>query len=90
MSSTPMPPTRPNADRDEDMPAEIDFSKGARGKFYRANVRLSLPVHLDASVANALTHSAEEEGIEINAFVAQLLDEHRHSAKPVSTPRART
>jgi len=66
---------------DDEMPAEIDFSNGTRGKFYRAGARLVLPVHLDAEVANALTHSAQQEGVDINAFVAKLLEEHREAAK---------
>jgi hypothetical protein len=32
------------------MPKEIDFSGGIRGKFYRPNARLRLPVYLDAEV----------------------------------------
>jgi hypothetical protein len=35
---------------DDDMPTEIDFSKGVRGKFYHANATLNLPVYLDAEV----------------------------------------
>jgi len=69
------------------MPAEIDFSKGIRGKFYRAGARMVLPVHLDADVANALTHSAEEEGVDINAFVTKLLEEHREAARQETAPR---
>ncbi len=69
--------THPPAD--DEMPAQIDFSKGTRGKFYRAGARLVLPVHLDADVANALTRSASQEGVEINAFVAKLLEEHRRA-----------
>ena len=61
---------------DDEMPAEIDFSKGTRGNFYGAGARMVLPVHLDAELANALTHSAKQEGIDINAFVAKLLEEH--------------
>jgi len=72
-------PRYPNADDDE-MPAQIDFSKGVRGKFFRANARLILPIHLDADIANALTRSAQREGVEISAFVAKLLEEHRGAA----------
>ncbi len=32
--------TTPTAD-DDDMPAEIDFSGGTRGKFYRPNTKLN-------------------------------------------------
>jgi hypothetical protein len=68
------------APADDEMPAQIDFAKGSRGKFYRTGARLVLPVHLDAEVANALTRSAKQEGVEINAFVAKLLDEHQRAA----------
>jgi len=43
------------------MPAEIDFSKGTRGNFYGAGARMVLPVHLDAELANALTHSPSKK-----------------------------
>ena len=73
--------TEPNlTPNDDEMPAEIDFSRGVRGKFYRPDAKFILPVHLNAEVANALTRSAQSEGVEINAFVAQLLDEHRRAA----------
>ncbi len=72
---------QPNpTDNDDEMPAEIDFSKGVRGKFYRPDAKFILPVHLNADVAHALTRSAQSEGVEINDFVSQLLDEHRRAA----------
>ena len=71
MNAKPM-----NQSADDDMPAEIDFSKGTRGKFYRPDAKFVLPVHLEASVANALTRSAQAEGVELNAFVVKLLEEH--------------
>ena len=39
MNATTNPP--PN---DDGMPAEIDFSGAARGKFYRPSLKLNLPV----------------------------------------------
>lgn len=66
---------------DDEMPAEIDFSQGVRGKFYRAGARFVLPVHLDAAVANELARSAQREGVDVTAFVARLLDEHRRAAQ---------
>ena len=39
--------TRPTHDgAGDDMPAQIDFSKGVRGKFYRPGMRLRLPIYL--------------------------------------------
>jgi hypothetical protein len=34
------------------MEKEYDFSKGVRGKFYRPNVRLNLPIYLDDDIAD--------------------------------------
>ena len=34
---------------DDDMPAEIDFSGGERGKFYRPNAQLNLPAYSDVN-----------------------------------------
>ena len=34
----------------DDMPQEIDFSSGERGKFYRPGAQLQLPIHLEANV----------------------------------------
>lgn len=33
------------SDQDDDMPAEIDFSGGERGKFFREGACLNLPVY---------------------------------------------
>jgi hypothetical protein len=78
---------RPTTD-DEQMPAEIDFSKGVRGKFYCAGARFVLPVHLEAAVANELARSAEQEGVDVTAFVAKLIDEHRGATRATPEPRA--
>ncbi len=78
---------RPTNDDDE-MPAEIDFSHGVRGKFYRAGAKFILPVHMEAQVANDLTRSAEQEGVDVTAFVAKLLEEHRVAASDAAA-RAR-
>jgi hypothetical protein len=57
----------------DDMPAEIDFSKGTRGKFFRPNARMSLPVYLDADVQNYLSASAKARGIDVDQLVNDLL-----------------
>jgi hypothetical protein len=36
---------------------EYDFSKGIRGKFYRPDVQLQLPVYLDEDVADFVPYS---------------------------------
>jgi hypothetical protein len=58
---------------DDDMPAEIDFSGGARGKFYHPNVKLNLPVYLDAEVQAYLTAIAARKGILVSDLANDLL-----------------
>ncbi len=57
----------------DDMPAEIEFSKGTRGKFFRAGARLSLPVYLEAEVQDYLVARARARGIEVGQLVNELL-----------------
>ena len=58
---------------DDDMPAEIDFSKGMRGKFFRPDTRLSLPVYLDAEVQDYLAARAKARGVDVGQLVNELL-----------------
>jgi len=55
------------------MKKEYDFSKGERGKFYRPDVELNLPVFLDPDVAGFLRELAEKKGTEIDNIVNELL-----------------
>ena len=45
-------------ENDDDLPPEIDFSGGTRGKFHRPNARLDLPLYLDTEVQAALVAHA--------------------------------
>lgn len=58
---------------DTDLPAEIDFAKGERGKFYRKGTRLHLPVYLDDPVQDRLAAIADAKGVELSALVNDLL-----------------
>lgn len=58
---------------DDDMPAEIDFSKGVRGKFYRPDSSLQLPVYLDDQVLRRLTALADAKGVDLSVLVNDLL-----------------
>lgn len=58
---------------DGDMPAEIDFSKGIRGKFYQADARLHLPVYLDADVQAYLEVIASKKGVALSDVANDLL-----------------
>lgn len=58
---------------DDDMPNEIDFSGGERGKFYRPNAQLQLPIHLETHVQNTLAELANAKGVDLSVFVNELL-----------------
>ena len=58
---------------DVDMPAEVDFSGAARGKFYRPNLKLNLPVYLDAEVQAYLTKIAAKKGVPVSDLANDLL-----------------
>lgn len=58
---------------DDDMPAEIDFSKGVRGKFYHPGAKFNLPVYLDDQIQTRLAALASAKGVELSALVNDLL-----------------
>lgn len=62
-----------NPQDDDEMPAEIDFSGGVRGKFYRPNLRLNLPVYLDAEVRAYLATIATRKGVPVSELANDLL-----------------
>ena len=57
----------------DDMPDEIDFSKGERGKFYRPGAKLNIPIYLDEPVQNALAAIAAAKGQDLSILVNELL-----------------
>jgi uncharacterized DUF497 family protein len=64
-------PTKPS--HDEDMPAEIDFSDGTRGKFYRPNSKLNMPVYLEVEVQAYLGQIAARKGVSLSDVANDLL-----------------
>jgi hypothetical protein len=60
------------------MKDEYDFSKAERGKFFRRDVQLIPPVHLDPEVLRYLAERAEARGTSLNELVNELFEEgHR-------------
>lgn len=55
------------------MKQEYDFSKGERGKFFRKNARLNLPVYLDEEVQSYLQECARSKGVEVAQLVNEML-----------------
>ena len=58
---------------DDDMPAEINFSGGTRGQFYRPGAKLNLPVYLDEQIQTRLAELANAKGVDFSTLVNNLL-----------------
>jgi hypothetical protein len=55
------------------MKQEYDFSKAERGKFYRPDAKMNLPVYLDDEVKSYLSERAKAKGIGLVEMVNDLL-----------------
>ncbi len=55
------------------MKKEYDFSKAERGRFYRTNARLNLPIYLEPQLAARLSAAARKRGEDLGALVNRLL-----------------
>jgi hypothetical protein len=55
------------------MKNEYDFTGAERGKFFRPDADLRLPVYLDEDVAAYLRERASSKGVELNRLVNDLL-----------------
>lgn len=51
------------------MREEYDFSRGERGKFYRPDLELDLPIYLDSDVIPFLQQVAEQKGTDVETIV---------------------
>jgi hypothetical protein len=63
------------------MKKEYDFSKGERGKFFRPNTKLSLPVYLDEEVLAFVQRIAKRRKTDPSSVVNQLLRGDMHVAE---------
>ncbi len=55
------------------MKPAYDFSKGERGKFFRSNAELRLPIYLSPDVQHYLTEHAAQKGVPLGEMVNTLL-----------------
>jgi hypothetical protein len=51
------------------MKKEYDFSKGVRGKFYRPDAELYLPIYLERETLEILKKLSKKKGVEMSAIV---------------------
>ncbi len=55
------------------MKKEYDFSKGERGKFFRPDLELNIPVYLEPQVAEAVREHARKRNTNIESLVNEWL-----------------
>ena len=55
------------------MKKEYDFSKGERGKFYKPDVKLNLPIYLDDEAYTFVEKIAENKQKDISTIVNDLI-----------------
>jgi hypothetical protein len=55
------------------MKKEYDFSQGERGKFYRPDAKLNIPIYLDREVLTYLSERARSKGVEVNQLINDIL-----------------
>jgi len=56
-----------------DMRKQYDFTKGVRGKFYREDARLTLPIYLDDDVADFVKKFAKRKRVNAQTAVNKIL-----------------
>ncbi len=55
------------------MQSEYDFSTAERGKFYRQDVTLKMPIYLDDEVVEFFAKRAEAKGVELSELLNEVL-----------------
>ena len=63
------------------MKKEYDFSKGVRGRFYKPDVKIDLPVYLSADNKRFIEKIAKKKHTDLSAVVNQLISSDRQLAK---------
>ena len=55
------------------MRKEYDFSKAERGRFYRPDLKLNIPIYLDEEVSSFVEKIASKKGLDRSSVVNELL-----------------
>ena len=55
------------------MKKEYDFSKGERGKFYKPNLKLNLPIYLDPETMSFIEEIAKKKNLDLSTVVNDLI-----------------
>ena len=71
------------------MKKEYDFSKGERGKFFRPEVELNIPVYLEPQVAEAVREHARKRNTNMGTLVNDWLRKGLRSERKRSKLKTR-
>ncbi len=55
------------------MKKEYDFTKGVRGKFYKEDVKLNVPIYLEKDVAEFIQNVAKRKKVDTQTIVNNML-----------------
>jgi hypothetical protein len=55
------------------MKNEYDFSKGERGKFYKPEIKLNLPIYLEPEIFSFVEGIAKKSDLDISTVVNNLI-----------------
>lgn len=55
------------------MKKEYDFSEGERGKFYRPDLKLNLPIYLDPEIRSFIEKIAKKKKTDLSTVVNDLI-----------------
>jgi hypothetical protein len=66
------------------MKREYDFSKGERGKFFRQNVRIQLPIYLDEESFEFVEKIAKKKKADLTSVVNEIIKGDKELAKTLT------
>jgi hypothetical protein len=66
------------------MKPEYDFSKGERGKFYRKNIKINLPIYLEPDIREFVENIASKKGMDVETVVNEMIKNNIQLAKVIS------
>ena len=66
------------------MKKEYNFSKSERGKFYRQNVRIHLPIYLDQESLKFVEKIAKKKKADLTSVVNDIIKGERELAKTLT------
>jgi len=66
------------------MEQEYDFSKGERGKFYRKNVKLNIPIYLEPDNRAFVESIASKKGMDVETIVNKMIKSNMQLVKEMS------